>query len=168
MASYNKRSSWFLLLLVWLIRVHHVLSQTTGPSSSYTVTTISELSTFITSTIILSNSTSQSTSSTSVEVSFSTTFLLTSSQPSLTPTLSQSPPSSVVASVTQSNATLTSSATSASSASPAPYTSKTAFYPITSTGRLIRRSRSYRGRKGRHWCWCWRGRYLDLNRVDKF
>src|SRR3954447_2584401 len=60
----NTRHSNFLLLLVSTICVHHVLSQTTDSSLSESLTTISDLTTFSTSTIVVSNSTIQLTSTT--------------------------------------------------------------------------------------------------------
>jgi hypothetical protein len=158
----TRRSNRLLLLLILALHLHHALSQTTNSSLSFSLTTISDLTTFFTSTIIVSNSTTQ-LASTIINASSSSSFVLTS-----TPETSQA---SGLASPTASSSSVSSSSASATTSSapppsPAPYTSMNPPSRFTTIATLTKRFRSDQGRESRNWRWCWHRRCSDFYRVS--
>jgi hypothetical protein len=156
MALDTRRSNCLLLLLILAFYPHHALSQATDSSLSFSLTTISDLTTFFTSTIVVSNSTTQLTSATTAASStFSSILTSTAEIPTTSPpSTAQASPS---ASATQSSTPPPSSA---------PYTSINPPSRFTAIATLTKRFRSDQGRESWNLRWCWRRRYSDFYRVS--
>jgi hypothetical protein len=153
MALDTKRSNCLLLLFILAFHLHHALSQTTDSSLSLSLATTPDLTTFFTSTIVVSNSTTQLVSTTTAALSSS--FAFTSIQ--ATSTTSASPLSS---------ASRAPPLASSPALSSAPYTSINPPSRFTTIATLTKRFRSDQGRESWNLRWCWRRRYSDFYRVS--
>jgi hypothetical protein len=96
MALDTRRLNCLLLLIVLTLHVHHVLSQTTDSSSTFSITTISDLRTFFNA----SNSTSQLTTSFVTSLSPSPSSTSAQTTPITTTPYSSSDPPSLFTTVT--------------------------------------------------------------------
>jgi hypothetical protein len=153
MALDTRRSNSLLLLLILAFYPHHALSQTTDSSLSFSLTTISDLTTFFTSTVVVSNSATQ-LASTTVTGSPSSSFVLPGLLSSAT---LPAPPATLSACATPSNPSQPYSA---------PYTSMNPPSRFTTIATLTKRFRSNQGRESWNLHWCWRGRYSNFYRVS--
>ena len=153
MALDTRRSNCLLLLLILAFHLHYALSQTTDSSLSFSLTTISDLTTFFTSTIVPSNSTTQLISATTTS-SFSPSLILTST--------------SEVVPTTPAPPTESPSAGPPASSTPSinPPSRFTTIATLTKRFRSARRSRFDQPRESWNWRWCWRRRHSDFYRVS--